>query len=229
MLVTSSLNPYFGPQLAMPPKKSSGRSRPGSAAARPPSAATPVPLPSAKQPAKKGSTSKTKAAAKGAGAAAPAAAPPKAFAALAPAPAASASGVDAQLKRAESLLAAGDAEGALAIMQRLEDEQGSTAPAGSAQPLKKASTVPAGLGARPPPPVPLPRGGTLVKLHGLDAPSGLLNFNGRMGRVVEMTGKQYAEDGKTEICTVLLDSRQTDYDRSSGVWVGVPMANMQIQ
>ena len=226
----------------MPQKKSSGRSRPGSAAAGTPSAAAPVSLPSAKQPAKKGTTSKTKAAAKGTGAVAPASAPPKAFAplapatappkafaALAPAPAASASGVDAQLKRAEALLAAGDAEGALAIMQRLEDEQASTATAGSAQALKKASTVPAGLGSQPLPSTTLPRGGTLVKLHGLDKPSGLLNFNGRMGRVVEMMGKQYAEDGKTEICTVLLDSRQTDYDRSSGVWVGIPLANMRIQ
>ena len=36
------------------------------------------------------------------------------------------------------------------------------------------------------------------------------------------------EDGKTELCTVLLDSRVGDYDRSSGVWVGVPMANLKI-
>lgn len=66
-----------------------------------------------------------------------------------------------------------------------------------------------------------------VKLAGLDT-LGLAAYNGRMGRVVEMDGKQYMDDGKTELCTVLLDSRSTDYDRSSGVWVGVPVANLKL-
>ena len=51
----------------------------------------------------------------------------------------------------------------------------------------------------------------------------------RMGRVIEMNGRSFMEDGKTELCTVLLDSRSTDYDRSNGVWVGVPFANMRLQ
>ena len=56
---------------------------------------------------------------------------------------------------------------------------------------------------------------------------GMANFDGRMGRVVEMNGRQYMEDGTTELCTVLLDSRVGDYDQSSGVWVGVPLANLK--
>ena len=54
-------------------------------------------------------------------------------------------------------------------------------------------------------------------------------FNGRMGRVVEMNGRSFMEDGVTEICCVLLDARSTDYDRISGVWVGVPVANLELQ
>ena len=128
--------------------------------------------------------------------------------------------MDAELKRAEAMLAAGDAEGALAIMERLE-----AAP--SAKPLKRASTMPASSLAAAGKALTMPRGGTLVKLHGVDE-LGLGQFNGRMGRVVEMNGKSFMEDGCTELCTVLLDSRVGDYDRSSGVWVGVPIANLKI-
>ena len=116
-------------------------------------------------------------------------------------------------------------------MARLEVGGGSAsaAPAEQERSLKRASTVPASvMGAHAPSrPVSLPRGGTLVKLSGLDD-LGLGQFNGRMGRVIEMNGRQFMEDGVTEICTVLLDSRASDYDRSSGVWVGVPFQNLRL-
>ena len=75
--------------------------------------------------------------------------------------------------------------------------------------------------------LPLPRGGTLVKLHGVDD-LGMAKFNGRMGRVVEMAGRSFMEDGRTELCTVLLDSRVGDYNRGDGVWVVVPVANLKL-
>ena len=75
----------------------------------------------------------------------------------------------------------------------------------------------------------LPRGGTLVKCVGVKQLPGLEKFEARMGRVVEMMERQFMDDGKTELCTVLLDSRSTDYDRSQGVWVAVPLPNLRIQ
>jgi hypothetical protein len=110
-------------------------------------------------------------------------------------------------------------------MARLESQAGE--PAAPPRPLKKAATVPAGLGM-PAKPLTLPRGGTLVKLHSLNE-LGLGNYNGRMGRIVEMNGKQYMDGGKTELATVLLDCRVGDYDRGSGVWIGVPVANLRVQ
>ena len=170
---------------------------------------------------------------------APAAAPAKSakFAAPWPAPAAATASsssdphvdVDVELRCAEALLAKGDAEAALAIMARLEKAQAvapAVAPATAPKQLKRAATMPAM--NNPSIPTSLPRGGTLVKLTGLDA-LGMKDYNGRMGRVIEMNGRSFMEDGKTELCTVLLDSRSTDYDRSNGVWVGVPFANMRLQ
>ena len=170
---------------------------------------------------------------------APAAAPAKSakFAAPWPAPAAATASsssdphvdVDVELRCAEALLAKGDAEAALAIMARLEKAQAvapAVAPATAPKQLKRAATMPAM--NNPSIPTSLPRGGTLVKLTGLDD-LGMKDYNGRMGRVIEMNGRSFMEDGKTELCTVLLDSRSTDYDRSNGVWVGVPFANMRLQ
>ena len=165
---------------------------------------------SGKLPVLDGKSAKSAAAKATAPAAAPAAAP-----ASAPL-----SAVDVELQRAEALLAAGDAEGALAIMAALEGGAGGA----PKPPLKRASTVPANLGKQPP----LPRGGTLVKLSGMEA-VGLGPYEGRMGRVVEMNGRQFMEDGRTELCTVLLDSRVGDYARADGVWIGVPIANLKIQ
>ena len=74
-----------------------------------------------------------------------------------------------------------------------------------------------------------PRGGALVKLHHVkDLGGGLEKFEGRMGRVIEMMERSYTADGQ-EIITVLLDSRTTDYDRSQGAWVAVPLENLKIQ
>lgn len=97
-----------------------------------------------------------------------------------------------------------------------------------AKPLKRANTMPASTVAQAAgKSMPLPRGGTLVKLQGVED-LGMPQFAGRMGRVVEMNGRSFMEDGCTELCTVLLDSRIGDYDRSSGVWVGVPVTNLKI-
>ena len=131
------------------------------------------------------------------------------------------------------MLAAGDAEGALAIMQALEggppvDVSDASGASGAPKPLRRAATMPASDLAALRAALPaLPRGGTLVKLKGVDE-LGLGPYNGRMGRVIEMNGRSFMEDGVTELCTVLLDSRASDYDRSSGVWVGVPIANLKI-
>ena len=143
--------------------------------------------------------------------------------------------VDKLLKRAEALLASGDAEAALAIMARLEGSNGAAAPApaeaaGRRPPLQKATTM----GALPSKGG-IPRGGTLVKLKGIEGLKALSyeQYKGRMGRVVEMMGRQFLNnDGVTELVTILLDARPADRandDNCNGVWVQVPMANVEVQ
>ena len=56
---------------------------------------------------------------------------------------------------------------------------------------------------------------------------GLEKYRGRMGRSVEMMGKTFMEDGVTELATVLLDARSSDYFSAQGVWVQVPLANLE--
>jgi hypothetical protein len=147
--------------------------------------------------------------------------------------------VDNEMKIAEAELAAGNTEAALARMARIE-ELGLAPPPAAAPtaastkapptPLKKAATM-AALAPTPLKPGQLPRDGTLVKLIGTEGLKalGLEKFRGRMGRVVEMVQRQFLEDGHTEVVTVLLDSRVGDYDRGNGVWVQVPLTNIQLQ
>lgn len=145
--------------------------------------------------------------------------------------------VDKEMRLAEAELAAGNTEAALARMARIQEHDASlpdiSAPAAApaaAPPaeLKKAATMAALPGAQV---GGIPRGGTLVKLHGADGLKdlGLEKYRGRMGRVVEMVGRQFLEDGSTEVVTILLDSRASDYERGSGVWVQVPMSNLELQ
>ena len=81
----------------------------------------------------------------------------------------------------------------------------------------------------------VPRGGTLVKLKGIDGLKALdyEKYKGRMGRVIEMVGRQYLNnDGMTELVTILLDARPADRangDNCNGVWVQVPLENIEIQ
>lgn len=86
---------------------------------------------------------------------------------------------------------------------------------------------------------PLVREGSLVKLHGLRAGLGLqgmsnLNmerYNGRLGRVVDDPPpwliKSASGASAEELVAVLLDSRSTDRERSSGIWVAVPRTNLR--
>ena len=57
---------------------------------------------------------------------------------------------------------------------------------------------------------------------------GLDKHKNRMGRVIEMVGRQFLQDGVTELATVLLDSRVGDYDRGNGAWVQVPLTNLEL-
>ena len=148
--------------------------------------------------------------------------------------------VDNEIRIAEAELAAGNAEAAFARLARLEELHGDTKAAGagasgSAKPgagfIKRANTMPIASLLAPVKVTSLPRGGTLCKLVGtkdeLKALS-LEKYKGRMGRVVEMVGRQFMQDGTTELVTLLLDSRTTDYDRGNGAWVQVPFANVEL-
>lgn len=157
--------------------------------------------------------------------------------------------VDKLLKRAEALLAAGDADAALAIMSQLDAAGGggedgaapastaAAAPSASRPPLQKARTMAAigGPKANGSGKSGVPRGGTLVKLKGIDGLKALdyEKYKGRMGRVIEMVGRQYLNnDGVTELATILLDARPADRangDNCNGVWVQVPLDNIEIQ
>ena len=73
------------------------------------------------------------------------------------------------------------------------------------------------------------------QLKGIDGLKALdyEKYKGRMGRVIEMVGRQYLNnDGVTELATILLDARPADRangDNCNGVWVQVPLENIEIQ
>ena len=95
--------------------------------------------------------------------------------------------------------------------------------------FSKLERAPYGSGAAgaaevaPPPRPGLPRGGTLVKLKGLEK-----KYDNQVGRVVEMNGPLQSEgpDGSvTEMVAVLLAPK----GRHDGVWVAVPLENIEVQ
>ena len=173
--------------------------------------------------------------------------------------------VDDEIKLAEKELAAGNVDGALARLARLQKQHSddpmlaavlealtgpgspgnnpaaaaAAAPDTSAQSasgasgpgtLKRASTL-ATIGASKSNTITsVPRGGTLVRLVGQGGLKalGLEKYKNRMGRVIEMIGRQFMPDGKTELATVLLDSRVGDYDRGNGSWVQVPLSHLEL-
>lgn len=168
----------------------------------------------------------------------------------------SSSKLDEEIKKAEQELMDGSVDAAFARLGRLQQTHGedpmltavlaalgapvdasgkliTTASSNAAAEhgtLKRASTM-ASLPAKEAEKLTsVPRGGTLVKLVGTDGLKklGLEKQKNRMGRVIEMVGRQYLKDGVTELATVLLDSRVGDYDRGNGAWVQVPLANIEL-
>lgn len=142
--------------------------------------------------------------------------------------------MDEELRKAEAELARGDADSALARMARIEEMGGAPAPAAPGKaPLQRANTMAANKPAqlqRANTLTSLPRDGTLVKLVGdveIFKALGLEKYRGRMGRTVEMVGKSYMQDGITELATILLDARNSDYFGAQGAWVQVPLGNLQ--